>query len=135
MDVSGLSLGGDAVDEPEPYDINSEQMPPHPFFSTEFQAKLREGGIIAERAVAVIGRMTDVVGHDETLDRLMEDSQRLTSFRATETKTVAILGDSGEGKSSHRNALWVTRADLLPGKSSLINSLLGVPGLAKTVRY
>lgn len=98
VDLSALSLGDDP-DEPAPYDIDSEQMPPHLFFSEEFQGTLREGVRIAKRAVRAIDQLTGVVGHDETLVRLREDAQRLSSFRPADMKTISVLGDSGEGTS------------------------------------
>ncbi|KAH7133693.1 hypothetical protein EDB81DRAFT_859227 [Dactylonectria macrodidyma] len=51
---------------------------------------------------------------DATLKRLMEDAKSLRRFQGSDTRTIAVLGDSGEGK------------------SSLINSLLHVSEIAQT---
>ncbi|TVY75935.1 hypothetical protein LSUE1_G004583, partial [Lachnellula suecica] len=50
----------------------------------------------------------------DDLKRLREDAIRLSTFQSTDTRTIAVLGDSGEGK------------------SSLINALLHFPEIAKT---
>lgn len=96
--VAGLSLS-DQAGEPVPYDVENEHMPPHRFFSDEIQGKLRKGARVAERTMRVIDRLAGAIGEDETLDRLREDARRLRTFQATDTKTIAVLGDSGEGES------------------------------------
>ena len=50
---------------------------------------------------------------NQTLIGLLGEANKIRSFRSSRTRTVAILGDSGEGK------------------SSLVNSLLHFPGIAK----
>ena len=99
LNVSGLSLGDDP-EELTPYDVDSEQMPLHEFFSTEFQRTLQGGESIAHRTVAVLDRLTSVAGSNDTLSRLREDAQRLSSFRPADMKTIAVLGHSGEGACS-----------------------------------
>lgn len=103
--VSNLSLRDDSDGGEALYDPDREETPDHPFFAAEFQSKLREGEEIARRAVEVIDGFTDVVERDETLVRLREDAQRVTTFRPTTTKTVAVLGDSGEG-------MWASEGDM-----------------------
>ncbi|MBE3047626.1 hypothetical protein IMZ48_34955 [Candidatus Bathyarchaeota archaeon] len=83
---------------PAPYDVSAERMPDHRVFSIEFQDMLQRGMGIARGTVAAIDRLTAVVGDDDTLADLRKDALRLSSFRATDTKTIAVLGDSGEGR-------------------------------------
>lgn len=51
---------------------------------------------------------------DSTMKRLYQEAQQLSTFTCPETRTVGFVGDSGVGK------------------SSLINSLLDIKGLART---
>ncbi|RKK19393.1 hypothetical protein BFJ65_g6115 [Fusarium oxysporum f. sp. cepae] len=51
---------------------------------------------------------------DSDVSKLLDDAKDLQQFQGSDTRTIAVLGDSGEGK------------------SSLINSLLHFPGVAQT---
>ncbi|KID65368.1 Dynamin, GTPase domain protein, partial [Metarhizium hybridum] len=94
------------------YDVLNEETPCHPFFSNTFQATLQKGLRIAKAATDVLKSVRSVQGSG--LDSLLKEGEDLCAFHGTNTRTIAILGDSGQGK------------------SSLINSLLHFPRLAKT---
>ncbi|EXV00317.1 Ras GTPase family protein [Metarhizium robertsii] len=94
------------------YDVLNEETPRHPFFSNTFQATLQKGLRIAKAATDVLKSVRSVQGSG--LDSLLKEGEDLCAFHGTSTRTIAILGDSGQGK------------------SSLINSLLHFPRLAKT---
>ncbi|OBT81787.1 hypothetical protein VE02_09856 [Pseudogymnoascus sp. 03VT05] len=97
-----------------PYDVGSEEPPLEPFFASPFQTALQKGLDIAKDvadAMETAGQSL-VAGGD--LQRLINDAKELSTFKSSETRTIAVLGDSGEGK------------------SSLINSLLHFPDIAKT---
>ncbi|KAH0592355.1 hypothetical protein MHUMG1_09968 [Metarhizium humberi] len=94
------------------YDVLNEETPRHPFFSNTFQATLQKGLRIAKAATDVLKSVRSVQGSG--LESLLKEGEDLCAFHGTSTRTIAILGDSGQGK------------------SSLINSLLHFPRLAKT---
>ncbi|KFY44636.1 hypothetical protein V495_03340 [Pseudogymnoascus sp. VKM F-4514 (FW-929)] len=96
------------------YDVESEPLPPEPFYSPTIQNALKKGlNIAMQTADALENARLSLVDGDNLPD-LIHDAKALCKFEASDTRTVAILGDSGEGK------------------SSLINSLLHYPDLAKT---
>ncbi|KAL3965416.1 hypothetical protein ACCO45_002420 [Purpureocillium lilacinum] len=102
--------------QPIPYDAKDEPAPAHALFTSTFQDALKDGRKIAQAAVAAIEAAigTGTAEPDDLLRKLMQDAKGLTKFEGTDTRTIAVLGDSGEGK------------------SSLINSLLHFPGVAQT---
>ncbi|PCD21564.1 hypothetical protein FGRA07_11678 [Fusarium graminearum] len=101
--------GGIASPTPEPsvpitpYDARAESAPPHALFTATFQDVLKQASDIAQKA-----------DEGSEIDKFLGDAKRLQRFQGTDTRTIAVLGDSGEGK------------------SSLINSLLHFPGVAQT---
>ncbi|CAK7229083.1 hypothetical protein SCUCBS95973_007099 [Sporothrix curviconia] len=97
-----------------PYNPHDEENPPSAFFTPAVQGALRNGMAIAREAATAIRGAN--IATDADLQRLLGEAERLQTFSGTDTRTIAVLGDSGEA----------------PGKSSLINSLLHVPNLAFT---
>lgn len=97
-----------------PWSLSSEQPPAHKFFSRKVQQALR----IAESVVRDLERATRRTSADHPADdqvkALLNKMARRKGWTRTRTRKVAVLGSSGEGK------------------SSLINSLLHVPGIAHT---
>ncbi|KAK4235702.1 hypothetical protein C8A03DRAFT_46215 [Achaetomium macrosporum] len=112
-DVSIVS-GLDEEYSVAPYDVRNEKGPEHRFFTAEFQSTLQAGLGIAGDTLALLEGLDGVMQGDRDLEKLLGDAKKLCAFHGTDTKTIAVLGDSGEGK------------------SSLINSLLHFPGIAKT---
>ena len=112
------------------YDVLDEEAPSHPFFSAVFQAKLQKGIEVAKRTVNMMSLFPLV--RDRVLDALLEDAKGLCAFHGSDTRTIAVLGDSGQGRLCND---WKHGDVVLTivGKSSLINSLLHFPGLARTV--
>ncbi|CAK7222837.1 hypothetical protein SBRCBS47491_004998 [Sporothrix bragantina] len=102
-----------AVTPVVPYDPRDEASPPSAFFTPAVQDAVQNGMRLASEAVVAV-RSTGAAALDEDLQRLLGDAERLQTFSGKDTRTIAVLGDSGEGK------------------SSLINSLLHVPDLAFT---
>ncbi|TLD06663.1 uncharacterized protein PgNI_08716 [Pyricularia grisea] len=129
-DLSQLSLGSQSPDPfsperhkatgtlarapPAPYRVETEEGPAHEFFTSSFQDNLSEAINVAQEAVLLIEKLRAAGVSDEILMRLLEDARRLGSYTGSETRTIAVLGDSGQGK------------------SSLINSLLHYPEISKT---
>ncbi|KAF4335290.1 hypothetical protein FBEOM_10865 [Fusarium beomiforme] len=99
-----------------PYDTRTESASPHALFTSAFQGALKQGPVIAQKAVKAIEKMQagDPSILDSDVSRFLDDAKDLQQFQGNDTRTIAVLGDSGEGK------------------SSLINSLLHFPGVAQT---
>ncbi|KAF5589898.1 uncharacterized protein FSUBG_11004 [Fusarium subglutinans] len=101
--VQNETPGSDHVPSPTPappapvtpYDPRQEPAPIHTLFTSTLQDALKEEA-------------------DSELSKFLDDAKDLQGFQGTDTRTVAVLGASGEGK------------------SSLINSLLHFPGVAET---
>lgn len=127
-DISAVSQGNDTLVS---YDVREENTPPEPFFTPAFQTALQHGLDIAKCTDAAIEKVGDSSKFRGDLKRLLKDSKDLSTFQSSDTRTIAVLGDTGEGKDKRcqREGLMLTTA----GKSSLINSLLHFPEIAKTV--
>ena len=127
-DISAVSEDNDTLVS---YDVREENTPPEPFFTPAFQTALQRGLDIAKSTVAAIEKVGDSSKFHSDLKRLLKDSKDLSTFQSSDTRTIAVLGDTGEGKDKccEREELMLTTA----GKSSLINSLLHFPEIAKTV--
>lgn len=99
------------------YNIDEEDYPTHPLFTPRFQNALKDGQGIAKAIETLSLDLSEVVDDNlhASLNKLQKDAKDLSTFHGVETRTIAVLGDSGGGK------------------SSLINSLLHYPDLAKTV--
>ena len=101
-DVSILSdLDEGALGSATPYDVGNETAPAHRFFTPEFQATLREGAAIARSTLAEVEILDELVECDSGLEKLVDDATELCSFRGLDTKTIAVLGNSGEGGLIH----------------------------------
>ncbi|KFZ06243.1 hypothetical protein V501_07587 [Pseudogymnoascus sp. VKM F-4519 (FW-2642)] len=109
--ISDVSYYNDLT---SPYDVGSEEPPLEPFFASPFQTALQKGLDIAKDAADAMETAGQSLVAGGDLQRLINDAKELSTFKSSETRTIAVLGDSGEGK------------------SSLINSLLHFPNIAKT---
>ncbi|CAG9951905.1 unnamed protein product [Clonostachys rosea f. rosea IK726] len=95
------------------YDVHSESTPSHPFFGELFQSQIQAGRVISQQ-IAELFEDSSFWSEHSSVTKLVDDARRLSAFHVSDTRTIAVMGDSGEGK------------------SSLINSLLHCPGIAKT---
>ena len=82
-----------------PYSVNSEIAPDEPFFDFRFQAALVKGINLAKRVANTLSWDHVESGQDQDLKRLWNDAKRLNNFQTSDTRTVAVLGDTGEGSS------------------------------------
>jgi 3-mercaptopyruvate sulfurtransferase SseA len=80
-----------------PYDAAAEAALPHPLFSTTFQSALKQGPEIAQEATKALEKMQIGV-KDAEVSKFLADARALQRFQGTDTRTIAVLGDSGEGK-------------------------------------
>jgi hypothetical protein len=98
--------GGIASPAPEPlapitpYDARAESTPPHALFTATFQDVLKQASDIAQKVVRSIEKIQIGAPKEEgsEIDKFLGDAKRLQRFQGTDTRTIAILGDSGEGQ-------------------------------------
>ncbi|KAG9255485.1 uncharacterized protein F5Z01DRAFT_56619 [Emericellopsis atlantica] len=86
-------------DHPEAYDPRVEPGPTHEYFTIDFQQRLREGASIAKETVAAIEKVESAMKLDDEAGELLKQARELSAMRSDVTRTIAILGDSGEGQS------------------------------------
>jgi hypothetical protein len=93
-----------------PYDTRTELAFPHALFTSVFQDALKEGPNIAQKAVKAIEKMQ--AGNPGILDsdvsKFLDDAKDLQQFQGSDTRTIAVLGDSGEGKKFLTNLCFST---------------------------
>lgn len=123
-----LALGGG----PKTYNVKDEALPVMPVFDKKFQSCLKSGKAIADSVHANLSTCSLAIEGDSELGRLRASAGRLRSFESPATRLVGIVGDSAAGMSMLEPPKY-RPLRLLPGKSSLINSLLDIPDLAHKV--
>lgn len=131
-EVSDVSDIYDNNDSTDPYDVRDEEAPLEPFFTLVFQTALQNGLGIANKVVSAIEKSFGSSELSSDLERLLQDAKRLGTFHSSDTRTIAVLGDSGEGNCCFRQRVTAV-VNIHIGKSSLINALLHFPEIAKTV--
>lgn len=91
----------------QPYDPAQELVPEHVFYSAGFRAKLESGLDLAGRAVSCIEQALARMPATDTaeLQRHLTEAKYLRDFRPAATRTLAFLGDSGQGKRLINNTL------------------------------
>lgn len=80
------------------YDVESEAPPSEPFYSPAFQNALEKGLNIAKQTADALEKAQLSPVDGDNLLSLVVDAKSLSKFEASDTRTIAILGDSGEGK-------------------------------------
>ena len=92
--------------------VLKDSLPEHRYFDSTYQDLICKGKKVAE---SFAGRLQEHAEVDaEKVEQLVRRAEALAKPDLLDTRTIAILGDSGVGK------------------STLINSLLDCPGLART---
>jgi hypothetical protein len=87
----------DNNDNTGPYDVRDEEAPLEPFFTSSFQTALQNGLGIASKVDTAIEKLVGSSEPSSDLERLLKDARRLGTFQSSDTRTIAVLGDSGEG--------------------------------------
>jgi hypothetical protein len=87
-------------DEDEPYNVKDEEAPIEPFFEEEFQEALEKSRGVAMDLYKEIKSLRVVLGKDEIFAKILEEAKRLCEPQVSTTRTIAILGASGEGMCS-----------------------------------
>ncbi|CAM1503171.1 Fc.00g079470.m01.CDS01 [Cosmosporella sp. VM-42] len=97
-----------------PHDVSTEVLPEDAFHSSAFQQALRDAKQLMSDMESVLGSSALHNNPGSTIRRLLNEAGELAGFQLPSTRTVGFVGDSGVGK------------------SSLLNSLLDMRGLART---
>lgn len=85
-----------------PYDVRNEEAPEEPFFNPTFQAALGKGIELAKDVADGLEECELTGDSQSDLNRLWNDAKALSHFQSSDTRTIAVLGDSGEGQSAER---------------------------------
>ncbi|KAH8883504.1 hypothetical protein GQ53DRAFT_699385 [Thozetella sp. PMI_491] len=96
------------------HEVRDEMAPKQRFHEQSFQDKLRDSKEGVSQLVELLSSSSLHNDPDTMMKRLFKQAEDLSSFQSPATRTVGFVGDSGVGK------------------SSLINSLLDIKGLART---
>lgn len=96
------------------YDIGKEIAPDKPYFDKDFQDALCTGKSVATNIADVLGTCELARDRQSQVFSMIQTANELSKFDAPSVCKIGIVGDSGVGK------------------SSLINSLLDEPDLART---
>lgn len=108
----------------QPYDPAQELVHEHVFYSAGFREKLESGLDLAGRAVSCIEQALARMPATDTaeLQRHLKEAKSLRDFRPAATRTLAFLGDSGQGT-------WLSSNTLAPPdqhcKKLLTNTMQG----------
>lgn len=90
-----------------PYDDRAEAAPPHALFTTTFQDALKQGSDIAQKTMRSIEKLQSGASREveSDINKFLSDAKSLQRFQGTDTRTIAVLGDSGEGKEPSNNTV------------------------------
>lgn len=113
------------------HEVSDEEPPPDAFHSPAFQQGFGDAKRLMSDMETVLGSSTLHTDNGSTVGRLHQEAGELASFRYPSTRIVGFVGDSGAGRSCSCSFGPLTHRIL--GKSSLLNSLLDMRGLARTV--
>lgn len=94
---STVSIATDQSGPSSAYDVRVETMPDEPFFHPTFQATLKMGIVLAHDVAHSLEKCKLASEPQSDLSRLLKDAKDLSHFQSSDTRTIAILGDSGEG--------------------------------------
>jgi energy-coupling factor transporter ATP-binding protein EcfA2 len=95
------------------YNIKDEAPPDAPFYNEKFQKAIIKGRNIAKSIFEALSEVT-AINQLKEIQEIRTEAERLSRFTLDKTRIIGLLGSSGEGK------------------SSLINSLLGLPEISPT---
>ncbi|KAL0931975.1 Nuclear GTPase SLIP-GC 3 [Colletotrichum truncatum] len=105
------------------HDVKDEEVPPNRFHDPKVQEAFRNAKALMSRLADALGSSPLHINPDSTIRQLHRQAQKLAHFQPPSTRTVGFVGDSG---------VVVKKLTKSSGKSSLLNSLLDLEGLART---
>jgi hypothetical protein len=81
-----------------PYNIHDEPAPDEPFYGQAFQSTLKSGMKIATDTADGVATLLASMNNNQQLRSLHENAETLRAFQGSGTRTIAVLGDSGQGE-------------------------------------
>jgi hypothetical protein len=93
-----IGSGNDHSRAGVPYNVRDETCPEKPFFDQVFQEALGNGVAIAGRTLNALEKVAGPALGQGDLSRLLKDARNLSNFESSDTRTIGVLGASGEGK-------------------------------------
>jgi hypothetical protein len=84
-------------DKPSPYDVTTEEGPEEPFFDPRFQAALRKSTEIVDRITTLLRTCGLTSETEPGLGRLLSQAEQVKASGNFGSRTIAVVGDSGEG--------------------------------------
>jgi len=131
-DTSDDEDAEEADDEPEQGEVlwseDQEEYPPCAVYHPDVK---KHQACITDFAVNVTDQLSKVCHEGDDIAKLHAEAIACQRFPELKKIVVALVGDAGSGikfKQTCHNCV-----DILPGKSSLINSILDVPHIAREV--
>lgn len=97
----------------QPHNVREEKPPQDRFHEPAFQQAFRNAKALMGSLAGVLGSSSRHLEPDSAIQHLRQTAQNLATFQCPPTRVVGLVGDAGVGK------------------SSLLNSLLDVHGLAR----
>ena len=94
----GSSRECNSLEERKPYNPVEESFPTHKFYKEPFQQALKDSKSLANQIGTILCSHKTVPAITDDLSRLVQDAQKLGNFIPRSTRTVAVLGDSGDGE-------------------------------------
>jgi hypothetical protein len=117
------------------HEVQDEAPPEDRYHAREFQQALAEAQDSMAQLRDVLATHSLHHEPDTVMQRLFRDAQTLCSFQRPSTRTVGFVGDSGAGRGPSALGTWMEvgmlTLTIFIGKSSLLNSLLDIKGLAR----
>ena len=74
-----------------------EEAPQNRCFEPSFQSALRNGTKLASNIASILEQRLSSHPDERLPEDLSKQARGLSAFQCTNTKTIAVLGDSGEG--------------------------------------
>jgi hypothetical protein len=77
------------------YDAKADQIPTNFLYERQYEILFSQGMHLAKDMAEAIG--AEFARKDDDIARAQKEALKLSNFQTTETTTIALLGDSGEG--------------------------------------
>lgn len=99
-DVEESDSEMDDEDIHEVYDVRSEELPVSPYSNRGFQNSLKKGEELAQEILTCTGACQIARQPETDLFKLSQTAKRLCKFECPAERRIAIIGDSGAGKTA-----------------------------------
>lgn len=80
------------------YSTDSETRPDEPFYDDAFQSSLKKAQQLATHIRDCLGHGVKLLQQGSGLQKLFEESDRLSKFQCSTKRTIGLVGNTGQGK-------------------------------------